>query len=64
MITARCAEEKYRSLAFYFKDKMENHKVLHSGYFHEGLRKWQSCDTQIQPCNLMYPLFITYVFLE
>eukprot|EP00794_Sanderia_malayensis_P016070 gene16070-17693_t len=33
---------------------------LHSGYFHETLRAWQSQPTNITSDNFMYPLFISY----
>jgi porphobilinogen synthase len=32
--------------------------ILHSGYFHPVLRKWQSPNTSISAENLMLPLFI------
>lgn len=32
--------------------------ILHSGYFHPVMRKWQSMNCEIGPHNLMYPVFI------
>jgi delta-aminolevulinic acid dehydratase/porphobilinogen synthase len=34
---------------------------LQSGFHHKLLREWQSIDTDINPANLIYPVFITYV---
>lgn len=42
---------------------MADHAVLHSGYFHPVLRSWNSGNTLIAPDNLMFPLFIVWVFL-
>lgn len=36
--------------------------ILHSRIFNDTLRKWQCSNTEISPHNLMYPLFIAYVF--
>ncbi|XP_055081625.1 delta-aminolevulinic acid dehydratase isoform X2 [Periophthalmus magnuspinnatus] len=33
--------------------------ILHSGYFHPTLRTWQTCNTELRPDNLIYPIFIT-----
>ncbi|ELT91513.1 hypothetical protein CAPTEDRAFT_18667 [Capitella teleta] len=38
---------------------MAGHAVLHSGYCHPALRKWQTTNTTITPANLMFPVFIT-----
>ena len=34
---------------------------LHSGFHHKLLREWQCINTDINPANLIYPIFITYV---
>ena len=36
---------------------------LHSGYFHETLRAWQSSGTVVNSNALIYPLFIRYIDL-
>ncbi|XP_072310009.1 delta-aminolevulinic acid dehydratase [Eucyclogobius newberryi] len=33
--------------------------ILHSGYFHPTLRTWQTCNADLRPDNLIYPIFIT-----
>ncbi|XP_075226560.1 porphobilinogen synthase [Lycorma delicatula] len=33
-------------------------RVIHSGYFHPLLRKWNSGNTEITPSHLMYPVFV------
>lgn len=35
------------------------HVVLHSGFQHELLRKWQSANTEITKAHLVYPVFVT-----
>lgn len=36
-------------------------KKFHSSIFHPTLRKWQECNVDIAPENLMYPLFLMFV---
>ena len=35
--------------------------ALHSGYFHDVLRKWQSCNSRLSTEQLIYPIFVTSV---
>lgn len=37
---------------------MNKKSLLHSGYFNETLRSWQSNNSEITPNNLMYPIFL------
>lgn len=39
------------------------HVLLHSGFQHELLRKWQSPNTDITQTHLVYPVFVTLVYL-
>jgi hypothetical protein len=48
-----------RDLGRTSKIKMEG--KLHSGFHHKLLREWQCINTDINPANLIYPIFITYV---
>lgn len=38
---------------------MGDHVRLHSGYFHEVVREWQTANTFVTASNLVYPIFIT-----
>ncbi|XP_023245404.1 heat shock 70 kDa protein cognate 3 isoform X1 [Copidosoma floridanum] len=37
---------------------VESKHLLHSGYFHPVLRRWQSPNVDITPESLMYPIFV------
>ncbi|KAK7895421.1 hypothetical protein WMY93_020746 [Mugilogobius chulae] len=49
------------STDFSFRLNMQTpaESILHSGYFHPTLRTWQTCNTDLRPDNLIYPIFIT-----
>ena len=54
----RVREYTFQRGGFHDKNNME-HKILHSGYSNDVLRKWQTTDTQLTPANFIYPIFIT-----
>jgi len=37
-------------------------RVIQSGYFNDTLRQWQCQNSHITPLNLMFPIFILWVY--
>ncbi|CAL1569599.1 unnamed protein product [Knipowitschia caucasica] len=53
------AESAESHFSFRLNMQTPAESVLHSGYFHPTLRRWQTCNTDLKPDNLVYPIFIT-----